>query len=105
MLPPVLGADISLRLDLDPDLGRVKADPAQLEQVIMNLVFNARDAMPEGGELTIETSNCTLDDDWVRSQPGIQSGCVRETGRARHRAWYGRGDSIASLRALFYDKG
>jgi signal transduction histidine kinase/CheY-like chemotaxis protein len=85
MLPPLLGTDITLRLDLDRDLGRVKADPAQLEQVIMNLVFNARDAMPEGGELTIETSNCTLDDDWVRSQPGIQRGAyvrlgVRDTG-------------------------
>ena len=56
MLPPVLGDDISLKIDLDPELGRVKADSAQLEQVIMNLVFNARDAMPDGGELTIETS-------------------------------------------------
>ncbi len=85
MLPPVLGADITLKLDLDPDLGRVKADPAQLEQVIMNLVFNARDAMPDGGELTIETSNCTLDDEWVRSHPEVQSGPyvrlgVRDTG-------------------------
>ena len=85
MLPPVLGADIALNLELDPNLGRVKADPTQLEQVIMNLVFNARDAMPGGGELTIETSNCTLDSDWVRSHPGIESGSyvrlgVRDTG-------------------------
>ena len=85
MLPPVLGADITLQLNLDPSLGRVKADPAQLEQVIMNLVFNARDAMPDGGELQIETSNCDLDEEWVRSHPEVQSGPyvtlgVRDTG-------------------------
>jgi signal transduction histidine kinase/CheY-like chemotaxis protein len=73
MLPPVLGDDINLRIDLDPDLGRVKADSAQLEQVIMNLVFNARDAMPDGGELTIETSNRDLDETWVRSHPGVRA--------------------------------
>jgi signal transduction histidine kinase/CheY-like chemotaxis protein len=85
MLPPVLGDDIGLRIDLDPDLGRVKADSAQLEQVIMNLVFNARDAMADGGELTIETRNCELDEAWVRSHPGVRTGShvvlqVRDTG-------------------------
>ena len=74
MLPSVLGDDISQRIDLDPELGRVKADAAQLEQVIMNLVFNARDAMPDGGELTIETENCELDEAWVRSHPGVRVG-------------------------------
>ena len=85
MLPPVLGDDISLRIDLAPGLGPVKADSAQLEQVIMNLVFNARDAMPDGGELTIETENCDLDEAWVRSHPGVRPGAhvllrVRDTG-------------------------
>lgn len=85
MLPPVLGADIALTLDLDPKLGRVKADSAQLEQVIMNVVFNARDAMPDGGALTIATSNCNLDEAWVRSHPEVQTGPhvkfeVRDTG-------------------------
>jgi signal transduction histidine kinase/CheY-like chemotaxis protein len=74
MLPPVLGDDISLKIDLDPDLGRVKADSAQFEQVIMNLVFNARDAMPDGGELTIKTANCELDEAWACTHPGIRSG-------------------------------
>lgn len=85
MLPPVLGDDISLRIDLDPELGRVKADSSQLEQVIMNLVFNARDAMPDGGELTIETKNYDLDEASVRSHPGVRAGAhvllrVRDTG-------------------------
>ena len=85
MLPHVLGEDIKLSMDLEPDLGSVKADTAQLEQVIMNLIFNARDAMPGGGELTIQTANCDLDDDWSRNHPGVQPGphvmlAVRDTG-------------------------
>ena len=85
MLPPLLGADIGLSLNLDPNLGRVKADSAQLEQVIMNLIFNSRDAMPDGGELAIETSNCDLAEQWVRSHPEVLAGpyvrlTVRDTG-------------------------
>jgi signal transduction histidine kinase/ActR/RegA family two-component response regulator len=74
LLPPVLGEDIRLAVDLDPKLGNVKADSAQMEQAIMNLVFNARDAMPQGGELTIQTANTELDEAWVRSHPGVQPG-------------------------------
>jgi two-component system cell cycle sensor histidine kinase/response regulator CckA len=74
MLPPVLGEDINLVMDLDSELGRVKADPAQIEQVIMNLVFNARDAMSDGGELTIQTANSNLDETWVRGHPGVRTG-------------------------------
>jgi signal transduction histidine kinase/ActR/RegA family two-component response regulator len=85
ILPPVLGEDIKLTLDLEPELGPVRADSAQFEQVIMNLVFNARDAMPGGGDLTIETANCDLDAAWVRNHPGVQPGlhvmlAVRDTG-------------------------
>jgi signal transduction histidine kinase/ActR/RegA family two-component response regulator len=80
VLPPVLGEDIKLSMDLDPELGRVKADSAQLEQVIMSLVFNAREAMPRGGELTIQAANCDLN-----AAPGVQAGphvmlAVRDTG-------------------------
>jgi two-component system cell cycle sensor histidine kinase/response regulator CckA len=73
-LPPVLGDDIHLVLDLAPDLGRVKADSAQMEQAIMNLALNARDAMPDGGELKIQTMNVDLDEAWIRGHEGAKAG-------------------------------
>jgi PAS domain S-box-containing protein len=66
MLRRVIGEDIDFATKLAPDLGRAKADPSQIEQVIMNMAINARDAMPEGGQLTIETANARLDEDYVR---------------------------------------
>jgi two-component system cell cycle sensor histidine kinase/response regulator CckA len=85
LLPPVLGVDINLVLDLDSHLGQVEADTSQLEQVIMNLVFNARDAMPDGGELTIQTRNIYLDDARIIGYPKMRPGphvmlAVRDTG-------------------------
>jgi signal transduction histidine kinase/CheY-like chemotaxis protein len=74
ILPSVLGADIKLVLDLDARLGHVKADSAQLEQVIMNLVFNARDAMPDGGQLKIQTANYAISEEWARTHPGVNCG-------------------------------
>ncbi|MGH9746426.1 MAG: response regulator [Candidatus Acidiferrales bacterium] len=85
MLPPVLGDDIKLTIELDPNLGRVKADSALLEQVIMNLVFNARDAMPEGGEMTIQSLNTELGESSLPAHPGAHVGpyvvlVIRDTG-------------------------
>jgi PAS domain S-box-containing protein len=62
MLRPLIGEDIVLTTQLDPALGPIEADPGQLHQVVMNLVVNARDAMPNGGALTIETANADVDE-------------------------------------------
>jgi PAS domain S-box-containing protein len=70
LLRRLLGEDIDLVIVLTPDAGRIKADPGQLEQVMANLAVNARDAMPRGGHLTIETQNVTVDEDYAR-QHGV----------------------------------
>jgi two-component system cell cycle sensor histidine kinase/response regulator CckA len=69
MLKRLIGEDIQLRTALDPTLVRIKADQAQIEQVIMNLVVNARDAMSSGGELTLQTANVQMDEEGVRQYP------------------------------------
>lgn len=85
MIRRLIGEDIEVRTVLDPDLGLTLADPGQIEQVIMNLVVNARDAMPEGGRLTIETSNVHLDEYYVRRHVAARPGphvmlAVSDTG-------------------------
>jgi PAS domain S-box-containing protein len=74
MLTRLIGEDIDLVMVPGGDIGAVKADPGQIEQVIMNLAVNARDAMPHGGKLTIETSNVTLDDNYARFHAPVQPG-------------------------------
>jgi PAS domain S-box-containing protein len=74
MLPRLLGEDIEVTLTLDPELGSVNADQSQIEQVIMNLAVNARDAMPSGGKLKIKTANVELDQAYVRNHPGSKAG-------------------------------
>jgi two-component system cell cycle sensor histidine kinase/response regulator CckA len=74
MMPPLIGEDVQLVIELCPDLGRVKADSGQIEQIIVNLAVNARDAMPLGGELTIRTSNEVLDGEFAGRFESVQSG-------------------------------
>jgi PAS domain S-box-containing protein len=85
MLQRIIGEDIELETVLGDNLGRVRADPVQMDQVIMNLVVNARDAMPEGGKLTIETANEVLDESYIARHVDLKAGeyvrlTVRDTG-------------------------
>ncbi len=86
MLGRLIGENIEMTFLPGADLGRVKADPSQIEQVLMNLVVNARDAMPGGGRLTIETHNAQLDATYSRQQAIVERGdyvllVVSDTGR------------------------
>jgi len=74
LLRRVLGEHIDLITQPAPDLGLVKVDPGQIEQVIVNLVVNARDAMPNGGKLTIETANTVLGIDYAHQHAGVAPG-------------------------------
>jgi PAS domain S-box-containing protein len=86
LLRRLIGEDVVVILNLAPDLGTVRADPGQMEQVIMNLAVNARDAMPQGGKLLLETANAELDDAYARGHVGVQPGryillSISDTGK------------------------
>ena len=81
----LIGEDIEVIILPEPSLGHVKADPGQIQQVLMNLVVNARDAMPEGGKLTIASANVDLDGHYARHHSGVKPGsfvmlAVSDTG-------------------------
>jgi two-component system, cell cycle sensor histidine kinase and response regulator CckA len=95
MLQRILGADIDMVSLFAEGLGRVCVDVGSIEQVIMNLVVNARDAMPRGGKLTLETANVLLDEDYVRSHVGTRVGrhvmlAISDTGVGMDRATQAR---------------
>jgi two-component system cell cycle sensor histidine kinase/response regulator CckA len=74
MLRRIIGEDIELVTHLEGNLGRVKIDPSQIEQVIFNLAVNSRDAMPSGGKLTVETANLELDEVYAHGHVGVTPG-------------------------------
>jgi PAS domain S-box-containing protein len=74
MLQRLIGEDLHLSTTLAPDLGLVRADPGQLQQLLVNLVVNARDAMPDGGHVRVETRRALLDDAQARLHPGAVAG-------------------------------
>jgi PAS domain S-box-containing protein len=85
MLPRLIRESIDVTTNLSPDIGSVKADPHQIEQVLLNLCINARDAMPDGGRLSIETANVPLDDEYAKGHTGVRPGpyvmlAVSDTG-------------------------
>jgi two-component system, cell cycle sensor histidine kinase and response regulator CckA len=95
MLHRILGEDIDLVLVAPKSPGRVKADPSHVEQVILNLVVNARDAMPTGGRLTIETENVHLDESYAQNHLPVKAGphvmmAVSDTGSGMDRATQAR---------------
>ena len=94
MLPRLIGEDIELVLQLDPALASVRADQSQIEQVVMNLAVNARDAMPRGGKLTVATRNVILDEAFTSRHPGSRVGAfvllsVTDTGTGMDTATLG----------------
>ena len=95
MLQRILGADVDLVSLTAQSLGRVRVDPGSIEQVIMNLVVNARDAMPTGGKLTMQTGNVVLDEAYAREHLGVTPGphvmlAVTDTGTGMDQATQAR---------------
>jgi PAS domain S-box-containing protein len=74
MLHRVLGDDVTLKATIEPDLSRIVVDPSQIEQVLLNLAINARDAMPGGGTVSIGASNVEVDDAYATARPGLVPG-------------------------------
>lgn len=104
MLNQLTGEDMRLVLKLDPAAGRIRADSGQIGQIIVNLVVNGRDAMPNGGTVTIETGNVAFEESYASGQFDVRR-AVRPPRGQRHRGWHGSRDARAHLRAVLHHEG
>ena len=105
MLPRLIGENIEYTFQPAAKLSPVKADPGQIEQVILNLVVNSRDAMPNGGKISVRTTNVELSEAEASQAPADASRAVRAAFGDRQRARNGRENEGAHLRAVFHHQG
>ncbi len=105
MLQRLIGDDVEIETALEPGAGTVEADPSQIQQLLVNLTLNARDAMPEGGRLLIETAGETIDEESRPGAPGRHSRVVPAARGGRYRHRHGRGSALPPVRALLHDQG
>ena len=105
MLGRLIGEDIALQATTGKSLGSVKVDPGQFQQILMNLAVNARDAMPGGGKIVIETANVDLDEVYCCPPSVREAGAVRDAGGQRHGTRDERGGQGAHLRAVLHHEG
>jgi signal transduction histidine kinase len=96
MLRQLIGENIRLEVNIHAEVGRISADPGQMEQILVNLAANARDAMPNGGRLTIEAGNVDLDNSYEHSS-ARDPRPLRDVCRFRYRLRHGPENSISNL--------
>ena len=105
MILRLLGENIRLETRCEQNLTPICFDPGQVEQILLNLAVNARDAMPNGGRLRIETSNVRLDEASARERGDVPTGAVRAPRCRRQRDGHERRSASPSLRAVLHDEG